>query len=72
MLIADDQPHILEALRLLLNPEGYALEMVRTPALVLEALAHDSFDGLLIDLNYTRRHNVRAGGIGVSFAGEGD
>lgn len=54
LLIADDQPHILEALRLLLKPEGYELEMVRMPALVLEALAHESFDGVLIDLNYTR------------------
>ncbi|MCU1323952.1 MAG: two component, sigma54 specific, transcriptional regulator, Fis family [Acidobacteriaceae bacterium] len=54
LLVADDQPHILEALRLLLDPEGYTLEMVRTPALVLNALAHESFDGLLIDLNYTR------------------
>lgn len=54
LLIADDQPHILEALRLLLKPEGYQLEMVRTPALALEALAHQSFDGVLIDLNYTR------------------
>jgi DNA-binding NtrC family response regulator len=54
LLIADDQPHILEALRLLLNPEGYVLEMVRTPALALHALAHDSFDGVLVDLNYTR------------------
>lgn len=54
LLIADDQPHILEALRLLLKPEGYQLEMVRTPALVLEALAHETFDGVLIDLNYTR------------------
>ena len=54
LLVADDQPHILEALRLLLKPEGYQLEMVRTPAMVLEALAHESFDGLLIDLNYTR------------------
>src|SRR5580704_3906205 len=54
LLIADDQPHILEALRLLLKPEGYQLESVRTPALVLEALAHESFDGLLVDLNYTR------------------
>jgi len=54
LLVADDQPHILEALRLLLKPEGYQLEMVRTPALVLEALAHESFDGVLIDLNYTR------------------
>ncbi|WP_158942447.1 sigma-54 dependent transcriptional regulator [Granulicella sp. S190] len=54
LLIADDQPHILEALRLLLKPEGYRLEMVRTPALALDALAHESFDGVLIDLNYTR------------------
>ena len=54
LLIADDQPHVLEALRLLLKPEGYQLEMVRMPALVLEALGHESFDGVLIDLNYTR------------------
>ena len=54
LLIADDQPHILEALRLLLKPEGYELEMVRAPALVIDALAHESFDGLLVDLNYTR------------------
>jgi DNA-binding NtrC family response regulator len=54
LLIADDQPHILEALQLLLKPEGYQLEMVRSPAMVLDALAHESFDGVLIDLNYTR------------------
>jgi DNA-binding NtrC family response regulator len=54
LLIADDQPHILEALRLLLEPEGFALEMVRSPALALAALQVESFDGLLIDLNYTR------------------
>ena len=54
LLVGDDQPHILDALRLLLKPEGYQLEMVRTPALVLDALARDSYDGLLIDLNYTR------------------
>jgi DNA-binding NtrC family response regulator len=54
LLIADDQPQILEALRLLLKPEGYLLEMVRTPALLLESLRNDSFDGVLIDLNYTR------------------
>src|SRR5215831_9806716 len=54
LLIADDQPHILEALRLLLKPEGYELEMVRTPALALEAISRESFDGVLVDLNYTR------------------
>lgn len=54
LLIADDQPHILEALEFLLAPEGYALETARTPALVLESLASATFDGILIDLNYTR------------------
>lgn len=54
LLVADDQPQILEALRFLLKPEGYQLEMVRTPALLLEALLHNSFDGVLVDLNYTR------------------
>jgi DNA-binding NtrC family response regulator len=54
LLVADDQPQILEALRLLLKPEGYQLEMVRTPALLLESLSHETFDGVLIDLNYTR------------------
>lgn len=54
LLVADDQPHILEAVRLLLKPEGYELEMVRTPALALEAISRESFDGALVDLNYTR------------------
>ncbi len=54
LLIADDQPQILEALEFLLRPEGYALETARSPALVLECLASAEFDGLLIDLNYTR------------------
>jgi len=54
LLVADDQPHILEAIRLLLKPEGYELEMVRTPALALEAISRETFDGALIDLNYTR------------------
>ena len=54
ILIADDQPHILEALRLLLKPQGYQLESVSTPLLVLERLAHNTFDIVLIDLNYTR------------------
>ena len=54
LLIADDQPHILETLAFLLKPEGYQLEMARTPATVLERLDGSSFDGLLIDMNYTR------------------
>ena len=54
LLIGDDQPHILEALELLLKTEHYHLETARSPSLVLERLADSDFDGILIDLNYTR------------------
>lgn len=54
VLIADDQPHILEALQLLLKTEGYCLETASSPAIVLECLASSDFDSVLIDLNYTR------------------
>jgi len=54
ILAADDQPHILEALQLLLHPQGYRVESVTSPAEVRQALATDSYDALLIDLNYTR------------------
>src|SRR6202047_936384 len=54
VLAADDQEHILEALELLLRPQGYKVDKVRSPALVREVLAADSYDAVLIDLNYTR------------------
>ena len=54
VLAADDQAHILEALELLLRPQGYKMDKVRSPALVREALASNSYDAVLIDLNYTR------------------
>lgn len=54
ILAADDQEHILEALDLLLHPQGYRVDKVRSPALVREALASSSYDAILIDLNYTR------------------
>ena len=54
ILIADDQPHILDALELLLEPEGYRIEKANSPYMVLDALKSSSFDALLLDLNYTR------------------
>ncbi len=54
VLAADDQQHVLEALELLLRPQGYEVETAKSPALVREALASGSYDALLIDLNYTR------------------
>ena len=54
LLAADDQPHILDALELMLEPEGFRVEKARSPIMVLEALKSETFDALLIDLNYTR------------------
>jgi DNA-binding NtrC family response regulator len=54
ILIADDQPDIVEALRLLLKSEGYKPEAVTSPAAVLKAIEDRDFDVLLMDLNYTR------------------
>jgi DNA-binding NtrC family response regulator len=52
--VADDQAHILEAVELLLRPQGIEVECVRSPQAVLEELGHREYDVLLIDLNYTR------------------
>ena len=54
ILAADDQPHILEAIELLLRPQGFEVDTAKSPAAVREALASDFYDAVLIDLNYTR------------------
>src|SRR5438477_9655502 len=54
LLIADDQRDVLEALRLLLKPEGFGIETAGSPSGVLDALAVREFDAVLIDLNYAR------------------
>jgi DNA-binding NtrC family response regulator len=53
-LAADDQQHILDAIEILLRPQGYQVETARSPALARQALSTASYDALLIDLNYTR------------------
>ncbi len=54
VLIGDDQPDVLEALRLLLKGEGFQIETVTSPQRLLSALESREFDVILIDLNYTR------------------
>jgi len=54
ILIADDQPDVVEALRLLLKAEGCATEAASSPAGILAAIEARDFDAALIDLNYTR------------------
>jgi DNA-binding NtrC family response regulator len=54
ILIADDQRDVLEALRLLLKPAGYQLDLVESPAAAVKALELHDYDVVLIDLNYAR------------------
>lgn len=54
VLIADDQPDVLESLRLLLKSEGFQTEAASSPAGILAALEARDFDVILMDLNYAR------------------
>ncbi|HET7620158.1 MAG TPA: SpoIIE family protein phosphatase [Vicinamibacterales bacterium] len=54
ILIADDQPDLLHALKLLLKAEdGLEVETAASPEAVLAAVQSNRFDLLLMDLNYT-------------------
>jgi CheY-like chemotaxis protein len=44
ILIADDQPDVLESLRLLLKSEGYRTEPASSPAALLTTLESGDFD----------------------------
>ncbi|MGD0125169.1 MAG: sigma-54 dependent transcriptional regulator [Terriglobia bacterium] len=54
ILIADDLPDVLEALRMLLKGEGYITESATSPAGILAALDTQDFDLVLMDLNFAR------------------
>jgi sigma-B regulation protein RsbU (phosphoserine phosphatase) len=54
VLVADDQPDILQALRLLLSDAGFAPDLVGSVHDVIDRVSSDSYDLLLMDLNYTR------------------
>jgi len=63
ILVADDQPDVLEALRLLLKGAGYASVQVSSPQEVLNAASADRFDLILMDLNYARDTTSGAEGL---------
>jgi phosphoserine phosphatase RsbU/P len=67
VLIADDQPAVLDALRLLLKREGYEIEAASAPEAVLAALETGPFDVLLMDLNYAR--DTTSGQEGLDLVG---
>lgn len=54
ILVADDQPDILQALRLLLMDAGFETDLVGSVDDVIARVAAQPYDLLLMDLNYTR------------------
>lgn len=54
ILVADDQPAVLEAAKLLLKSDGHTARTADSPRSVLQLAAGESFDLILMDLNYAR------------------
>jgi DNA-binding NtrC family response regulator len=63
VLVADDQPDVLQAVRLLLKGEGYQVETAGSPAAVARQLQDHDFDVVLLDLNYARDTTSGAEGM---------
>ena len=54
VLIADDQPAVLDALRLLLKEEGWRAVPALRPVEILKAVESHTLDAVVMDLNYAR------------------
>jgi sigma-B regulation protein RsbU (phosphoserine phosphatase) len=54
VLVADDQPDVLQALHLLLTDSGFEPDLVASADAVVDKLHQQSYELLLIDLNYSR------------------
>ena len=53
VLLADDDNDVLLALKMLLMSEGYQVSLTQTPEAALAALKRETFDLILMDLNYS-------------------
>ena len=63
VLVCDDQPDVCEALRLLLKSQGWQAVTVDSPAALLDRLRGETFDLILLDLNYARDTTSGAEGM---------
>ncbi|MCI0605274.1 SpoIIE family protein phosphatase [bacterium] len=63
LLVADDQAHVVAALEMLFRGEGYQVFSAPDPTSVLTALQEQTFDIILMDLNYTRDTTGGAEGL---------
>jgi DNA-binding NtrC family response regulator len=65
ILIADDQPDVLKALRLLLKPEGFQIETASSVAEIIDSVKSRDIDVVLMDLNYVRGETSGRQGLDV-------
>src|SRR3954465_11466902 len=65
VLIADDQPDVLEALRLLLKGEGYKIESAGSPAAILEGIDTDEYDAVPVDPKFASGTTSGQEGLGL-------
>ena len=63
ILIADDQPDILQALKLLLKSEGYEIATATSPGQIATAVTEQGVDVVLMDMNYA--HDTTSGREGL-------
>lgn len=67
ILLGDDQPAVLKALRLLLKPESYRIETVSSVPGIINAIKNGDFDVVLMDLNYVRGNTSGEEGLDLLF-----
>ena len=60
LLVADDQPDVIEALRLLLKGEGYEIETASSPRAVVEAVQAREFDLVLTNFGANKINVIKA------------
>ena len=68
VLVVDDQPDVLDALRLLLKGQGFEVETAQAPRSALAILERRDFDAMLLDMNFTR--DTTSGREGLDLLGE--
>jgi sigma-B regulation protein RsbU (phosphoserine phosphatase) len=65
VLVCDDQPDVLEAIRLLLKGAGHESVTVDSPRAALAAFEQNPFDLILMDMNYSRDTTSGDEGLGL-------
>ena len=64
ILVVDDDPDVLQSVRVLLSREGMAVQGATAPAGALSLVGQQNFDAVLLDLNFSR--GATAGDEGLS------